>query len=70
MECKSRNTSTVRSGGGVAVTGHTKSKARSQSKAQQAEVGSSKAEQHNRRKTLKATPSMLADVSDRSAHFR
>jgi len=70
MESKSRNTSTMRSGSGVAVTGHTKSKARSQAKAQQAEAGNSRAEQHSRRKPLKATPSMLADVSDRSARFR
>ena len=64
MESKSRTTTTVRSGSGVAVTGHTKNKSRSQSKAQQAGAGNST------RKPLKATPSMLADVSDRSARFR
>ena len=66
IEGKSRNTTAARSGCGVAVTGHAKSKTRNA----EAKSGNSTAEQHSRRKPLKATSSMLADVSDRSARFR
>ncbi len=69
IEGKSRNTTTARSGCGVAVTGHAKSKAKIQRNAQEARSGNS-TEQHSRRKPLRATSSMLADVSDRSARFR
>jgi hypothetical protein len=70
IEGKSRNTTTARSGCGVAVTGHAKSKTRIQRNAEEARSGKPTAEQHSRRKPLKATSSMLADVSDRSSRFR
>ncbi|KAF8631123.1 hypothetical protein AX15_002470 [Amanita polypyramis BW_CC] len=63
IEGKLRST-TVRSGGGVAVTGHAKSKVK-------VDMGclSTALQGSSRRKPLKPTPSVLADVSDRSARF-
>ncbi|KAK2466422.1 hypothetical protein APHAL10511_002064 [Amanita phalloides] len=70
MEGKSRNTTAVRSGGGVAVTGHAKNKQKADGTRKVGSTGDPIPQRHGRQTAVKAMPSILADVSDRSTRFK